>query len=294
MTGVRKAGARIEEILDGLPAGPAQDAAEELVRLLVELYGEGLEHVVEAVGTADPALLGKLAEDPLVESLLLVHGLHPLDADTRAQRALDQVRPYLGSHAGGVEYLGVDADSVLHLRLAGSCNGCASSALTVKLAIEGALLDAVPEAAAIDVEGMTAEAEPGSALLQIGFGPPRSGAADTAAADGVSGEGWATLPEFGPPTGGPTMLEVEGLALIVCSYRGTLYAYRDHCPACGGHTLGEGTQHGGLLTCPDCGQRYDVRLAGRSVDDKGLHLDPLPLLSDSHGTRVALPKAAVR
>jgi len=287
MTGVRKAGARIEEILGGLPAGPAKDAAEELARLLVELYGEGLEHVVGAVGAADPALLGKLAEDPLVESLLLLHGLHPLGPDARVQRALDQVRPYLGSHAGGVEYLGIDADSVVHLRLAGSCSGCASSTLTVKLAIEGAILDAVPEAAAIDVEGMTAEPE--SALLQIGLGPPGAAAGPFA----PDGEGWAVLPELGPPTGHPTALEVEGLAMVVCSFRGTLYAYRDRCPACG-DTLGLGTQEGGLLTCPGCARRYDVRLAGRSVDDQGLHLDPLPLLSDSHGTRVALPKAAVR
>jgi nitrite reductase/ring-hydroxylating ferredoxin subunit len=83
------------------------------------------------------------------------------------------------------------------------------------------------------------------------------------------------------------------MALLVCSFRGTLYAYRDHCPACGGR-LGEGTLDLGLLTCPGCGQRYDIRLAGRGVDGRDLHLDPLPLLSDSSGTRVALPKAAVR
>ena len=286
MSGVRKAGARIEEVLGGLPPGPASDAAEELVRLLVELYGEGLEHLVAAVRAADPALLGKLAEDPLVESLLLLHGLHPLDADARVQRALDQVRPYLGSHAGGVEYLGIDEDAVVHLRLSGSCNGCASSAMTVKLAIEDAILDAAPEVGEIAVEGMAAE--PDSPLLQIGFGPPGG-----PTSDGTEGEGWAVLPELGPPTGRPTAVDVAGMALLVCSFRGTLYAYRDHCPACGGQ-LSEGTLDLSLLTCPGCGQRYDVRLAGRGVDDHDLHLDPLPLLSDSSGTRVALPKAAAR
>ena len=34
-----------------------------------------------------------LAADPLVESLLLVHDLHPLDADARIRRALEQVGP---------------------------------------------------------------------------------------------------------------------------------------------------------------------------------------------------------
>ena len=60
-------------------------------------------------------MLAPLADDPLVESLLLLHGLHPLDVDARIQRALDRVRPYLGSHAGGVEYLGV-ADGVARLQ----------------------------------------------------------------------------------------------------------------------------------------------------------------------------------
>lgn len=286
MSGVRKAGARIEEILGGLPPGPAQEAAEELVRELVALYGEGLEHVVSLVGDADPALLAKLAEDPLVEGLLLLHGLHPLDADARAQRALDQVRPYLGSHAGGVEYLGIDEAAVARLRLSGSCNGCASSALTVKLAIEDALLDAVPEISAIEVEGMAAEHEP--ALLQIGSGPPGTSATSSGADD----EGWAALPELGPPTGRPTAVNIEGMPLVLCSFRGTLYAYRDHCPACGG-ALSEGTQDGDVLTCAGCGHRYDIRVAGRCIDDELFHLDPLPLLSDSGGTRVAIPRAAV-
>ncbi|MBR7827037.1 NifU family protein [Actinospica sp. MGRD01-02] len=287
MSGVRKAGARIEEILGGLPPGPAREAAEELVRELLALYGEGLEHVVSVVGAADTALVGKLAEDPLVEGLLLLHGLHPLDAGTRAQRALDRVRPYLGSHAGGVEFLGIDEAAVARLRLSGSCNGCASSAQTVKLAIEDALLDAVPEISAIEVEGMAAD--PGPALLQIGSGPP--GAA--AATDGTEGDAWAALPDAGPPTGRPTAVNVEGMRLVLCSFRGTLYAYRDRCPACGG-AVSAGAQNGDVLTCPGCGHRYDVRVAGRCIDDGDFHLDPLPLLSDSHGTRVAIPKPAVR
>ena len=109
MSGVRDVGARVEELLDGLRSGAVSGvapAAEELVRLLVGLYGDGLGHIVAVLGDqGEPgvAMLHKLAEDPLVESLLLLHDLHPLDVDARIQRALDRVRPYLGSHAGGVE-----------------------------------------------------------------------------------------------------------------------------------------------------------------------------------------------
>jgi Fe-S cluster biogenesis protein NfuA len=112
------------------------------VRLVVELYGAGLERTVELAG---PEVTERLVEDELVASLLVLHGLHPKDTQTRVVEALDKVRPYLGSHAGGVELLGVDPDGVVHLRLEGSCDGCPSSTQTVKLAIERAIEEAAPE-----------------------------------------------------------------------------------------------------------------------------------------------------
>ena len=79
------------------------------------------------------------------------------------------------------------------------------------------------------------------------------------------------------------------LAVLVCSVRGTLYAYRDACASCGS-SLGEGTLDREVLTCP-CGARYDVCRAGAGLDDLAAHLDPLPLLTDSQGVRVAVPAA---
>jgi hypothetical protein len=111
MTAVRSTGARVEELLEALRsgqlAGPAAaGTAEELVGLLVGLYGAGLAAIVARLrdgGEAGGQLLAELADDPRVEGLLLLHDLHPLDTDARIQRALDRVRPYLGSHAGGVQ-----------------------------------------------------------------------------------------------------------------------------------------------------------------------------------------------
>jgi hypothetical protein len=122
MAQVRQVGTRVEELLAVLRSAgdAAAPAAEELVRILLGLYGDGLSHIMGALreeGDAGAAVLSRLLSDPLVESLLLLHDLHPLDVDTRIQRALDRVRPYLGSHAGGVEYLGVTDDGVAHLRL---------------------------------------------------------------------------------------------------------------------------------------------------------------------------------
>ena len=330
MTRVRQAGERIEELLGVLrsTSGGAGAAAEELVRLLLGLYGDGLGHIMEALaaeGEAGRAVRDRLLADPLVESLLLLHDLHPLDVDTRIQRALDRVRPYLGSHAGGVQYLGVGPDGVARLRLEGSCHGCPSSTVTVRLAIEGAVEDAAPEVTEVVVEGMTDPPEP--PLLQIGRRPDAAagglpgpaGAAGPAGVAGPAGSpgpasaamsppagpsgspgspvgaagdpGWVILPGIGPPDGRPTATTAGGIPIVVCSVRGTLYAYYNACAACGS-SLADGTLTGERLRCPACGAGYDVRSAGRSLDDPRRHLDPLPLLTDSRGVRVALPAGA--
>src|SRR5277367_4493412 len=101
----QKAGERVEALLAelGSQAGPQVAAtAEELVGCLVELYGAGLAKIVRIVGSdavSGPALMGRLAGDPLVESLLLLHDLHPLPVADRVQRAIGRVMPELGAHA---------------------------------------------------------------------------------------------------------------------------------------------------------------------------------------------------
>jgi Fe-S cluster biogenesis protein NfuA len=174
MAGARDAravGERVEALLAELRtrAGPqAGDAAEELVGCLVELYGAGLSSIVAILGAdpdAGPRLLDALAGDPLVESLLLVHDLHPLDADARINRALEAVRSRLGSHAGVIEYLGIDDQGVAGLRLTASGHGCGSSSSTARQAVEEAVAEAAPEVAGVHVE--EAVAPPEVPLLQI-------------------------------------------------------------------------------------------------------------------------------
>jgi Fe-S cluster biogenesis protein NfuA/nitrite reductase/ring-hydroxylating ferredoxin subunit len=289
MTSVAQAGERIEELLAALRSrgGAAADTAEELVRLLVGMYGDGLAAIMAALaeeGEPGRAIIYRLTADPLVEGLLLLHGLHPLDVDARIQRALDQVRPYLGSHAGGVQYLGV-TDGVARLRLEGSCHGCPSSTVTVQLAIEGAVQDAAPEVTEVVVEGMTAPPEP--KLLQIGPRPDDAPGAGPPA--GPAGGEWVTLPGIGPPSSRPVTAAAGNMTVLVCSVRGTLYAYRDRCASCGS-SLGGATLNREVLTCT-CGSRYDVCRAGAGLDGLAAHLDPLPLLTDSQGVRVAVPAA---
>lgn len=286
-------GGRVEALLAALTeqGGPhVGSTGEELVRVLVEFYGAGLERIVEVVAADRPDLLLTLAEDPLVETQLILHGLHPIGPDERIERALDQVRPYLGSHAGGVDYLGIDDDGIAHLRLGGSCHGCPSSTVTVRMTIEEAVLGAAPEVAGIEVEGQTEEPKP---LLQIGLRPglASASAAGSPAADGSPVWLHPSARDL-PAPGHAAQVHLDGRPVLLCRIADTYYAYADCCPTCGGSLAGS-TLIGDVLSCGSCRAAYDVRLAGRAMDRTGRHLDPLPLLDDVSGIRVALVPEAV-
>jgi Fe-S cluster biogenesis protein NfuA/nitrite reductase/ring-hydroxylating ferredoxin subunit len=272
---LRTVGTRIEELLGRLRdrGDPTTaESAEEVVRLVVEFYGAAFARTVELAG---PEVLERLVEDELVASLLVLHDLHPKDTETRVLEALDQVRPYLGSHAGGVELLGVDPEGVVWLRLEGSCDGCPSSTMTVKLAIERAIEEAAPEVTAVEVENLTTEPEP--KLLQI-----RPLRREWEVVEGLDRLAAGRL----------TAIEVAGTGVVVCSVAGELYAYRDRCPACGTGLAAGADLDAEVLACGSCRQRYDVRLAGRGIDHPELHLEPLPLLTGDGGVRLAVGSGA--
>lgn len=263
---------------------PAWERVEELLRVVLDLYTGGFERILAIVGedmgedgsTPEP-LLRRLADDQLVASLLVLHGLHPDDLATRVQKALVRVRPYLGSHGGDIEIVDADTHSgVVRLRMSGSCDGCPSSAITVKLAVEGAIRELAPEVSSIEVEGVTDAHNQAHAVN--GHGGPDSR--------------WVRL-DAGAPSEPERLVvrEVAGSRLVLCRVDQRLYAYRDACPGCGS-ALGKGRLVAAVLTCPACERPYDVRLAGRSLDSEDLHLAPVPLLERETGVEVALGGAA--
>jgi Fe-S cluster biogenesis protein NfuA len=148
---------RIEALLEeveALPDARARETALELVQRLLDLYGEGLARIVESVD------VGPVADDEVVSHLLLLHGLHPVPLEQRVRAALEEVRPFLGTHGGDVELAGVE-DDVVRLRLQGSCSGCPSSTVTLSHAIEAAIYKAAP-----DVREIVAEDAP-APLIQL-------------------------------------------------------------------------------------------------------------------------------
>ncbi len=276
---VREVSERIDTLVDELGRGapPAvMERVEELVQCVMALYGEGLGRVL---GSLDDAAVRRLADDEVVGNLLVLHDLHPDDVDTRVQQALDRVRPYLGSHAGGVSLSEVDEQGVVHLRLEGSCDGCPSSALTVRSAIEDAILVAAPDVVAVEAEGMVeGMVETGPALLQIE--PFRPQEPDPS---------WAHV-ELDVPPRTMAPVDVAGRAALVANLDGTLVAYLDRCPACL-TALSAGSLAGDRVSCPD-GHSYDVRLAGRALAGGDEHLVPLPLLPEHGAWKISLPASA--
>ncbi len=123
------------------------------MQLVSELYAAGLARVMELAERHAPELVGRITADELLASLLIANGLHPDDVHVRIAKALDGVRPFLAGHGGDVELLDIDEQvGAVRLRLLGSCDGCPSSAVTLRTTVERAIVDAAPEVMIIDVE----------------------------------------------------------------------------------------------------------------------------------------------
>ena len=249
--------------------------AEELVSAIVQMYGGGLERIVESLVTAGEEgrrLATALGDDPLVAMLLFIHDLHPVPLEVRVQQALEQVRPYMESHGGNVELLSLEA-GVARLRLEGSCSDCSASAVTLELAIKQALEQAAPDLDGLDVEGVAPEPVPG-----LGDQPDAA----------VVAPSWVDVDRLDLLADGKLVAaEVAGAELVVANVGGTLLAYRDVCADCGGALHG-GELVDGALRCPHCDRVYFLPRAGRSMDAERLQLDPVPLLRDQDGVKVAV------
>jgi Fe-S cluster biogenesis protein NfuA/nitrite reductase/ring-hydroxylating ferredoxin subunit len=245
-----------------------RELAEELLSAVVQMYGAGLERIVDsllAAGGEGERLATSLADDPLVATLLLIHDLHPVPLEQRVQQALDSVRPYMESHGGNVELLSLE-DGVARIHLRGSCSDCSASPVTLELAIKQALEEAAPDLEGLEVEGMNAGPAGSSESAWIGVESVSS------LADGFL-----------------AAVSVAGSDLVVANVDGSLLAYRDRCASCGA-PLHDGLLMAGALSCPECARSFFLPSAGRSMDDDRLQLEPVPLLHEDGRVKVALAR----
>ena len=275
ISALNRAGIRIQELveqIDALPHSPARVLFQECLESVLTFYGHGLERILQLVANTPDGqkLYADLAHDQIVRGLLLIHDLHPVDIESRLRDALDKVRPYLESHGGNVELISLIND-VARLRLQGTCKSCPSSAVTLELAIRHAIEEACPDLNGFEVEGARAQ----TARANVAPGPQRV-IPDWVVIDNAQ--------QLGDEEG--MSVRVADLRLIVCRVNGNLYAYRNNCPTCN-MPLSAGIVDGGWLRCSR-GHQYDVRHAGRCLENPNVHLDPFPLLVRNDVVKVAV------
>ena len=193
------------------------------------------------------------------------------------REALDSVRPYMESHGGDVELLGID-DGVARLRLDGRCNGCPASAATLELAIKEALDEAAPDLPGSRSRASCRAQPPGpspgccrsrcptaAARADADVGGARRGRRRRArrAAHGHR----CAAPSWWSPTS-----------------TGTLLAYRNALRRAAAPASATRRSSGEILTCARCGRGFDLPRAGRALGADGGQLEPVPLLrAGGHG-----------
>lgn len=290
---------RIESIeglvreLENVSDPGVRSLSKRLVQSLMDLHGAGLECMLEIVdrrGDLGAQIIDEMCGNDLVGSLLLLYGLHPLDLRTRVLQALDKTRPYLRSHGGNVELVGVSESGRVLLRLEGSCHGCPSSASTLRSTVEQAIYDAAPDATAIVVEGVAQDEVQGTAFVPVSnLAPDGNGTSSHQIVSSSPGRTeWEVVPDLEMlPHGTLLKQDVGGHAVLLCKLNEDFYAYEITCPGCG-QSLEGGDLENAILACPVCRQRYDLVHAGRGVDISTLHLGPIPLLKENGRAKIAI------
>ena len=270
-------------------------AVAELETLVNTLERDGDERALMLLQLMDavhrPALELLLAgqpDHPIAASVLAMYDLVPLDEYTQVEEALDEVRPYIESHGGGLDLLEVDG-GIVHVRLSGSCQGCAASAMTLRRGVEEKLRERIAwfeEIVAHDPEPEPAVAG-GLPMIQV---DPR---ARTPAAGGGELLQIAHLkrPVFVDvgrleelADGAMTVADVDDNAILIINLGGEPYAFRNVCPVDGRNPLDGGRLTGTVLVCPWHNCAYDAR-SGKRVDDEpgGVALAVVPIAVSSDG-----------
>ncbi len=66
--------------------------------------------------------------------------------EQQIENVLEQVRPALRMDGGGIEFVKYDEQAgAVYVRLQGACVGCPMSQITLKMGVEAAIQDALPQ-----------------------------------------------------------------------------------------------------------------------------------------------------
>jgi hypothetical protein len=146
---------RIEELVhraESVEDPSLRSIAVDLLEAVLSFHAAGLDRIMEIAASSGPAgeaIIDRIAADDLVSSVLLLHGLHPDDLETRLNHAVEKWCRMYGSGSVAVSLLAIEENTV---RLRFDTNRVWSGA-PIKASIEAAIYQAAPEITSVIVEG---------------------------------------------------------------------------------------------------------------------------------------------
>ena len=172
---VRQLGQLITQF-DQMPEGPQKTACKQLVQLLMDVHGAGLDRIMEIVfenEAAGPAIIDKLGQDSITSSLLLLYSLHPDDLETRLNKAVERMRPRLRKLSNSVDLISVHEGAV-EVRVTSSASGhsCGSTARDVRTIVEDGVYELAPDITLLEIRGLEQPENAGFVALEslVGHG----------------------------------------------------------------------------------------------------------------------------
>lgn len=152
---VRQLGRLITQF-DQMPEGPQKTACKELVHLLMDVHGAGLERIMEIVfesGGTGPAIIDELGRDTITGSLLLLYSLHPDDLKTRVNKAMERMRPRLRKVSCNADLVHIEEGAV-QIRVTTSGHSCGSSTKDMRAIVEEGIYELAPDVASLEILGL--------------------------------------------------------------------------------------------------------------------------------------------
>jgi hypothetical protein len=162
--------ARIESIADPAVRGTAQ----QLMQMLMELHGATLDRSLEIiVGAGDPGMriIHEMGRDPLVGSVLVLHGLHPDDMETRVTKAVERLQTKLRREGSQLELIAI-SDGSVSLSVTPPEHACASTSKTLRATVEDAIYSAAPDVASLTITGLDGKPASGFVAVELLGGHP--------------------------------------------------------------------------------------------------------------------------
>lgn len=161
---------RLGELLsqfDQMPDGPQKTAGRELMQLLMDVHGQGLERMIEIIfesREAGSGLIDQLGKDEIAGGLLLLYSLHPDALETRVHAALDRIRPRLRKLSCAIDLVSIDEGAV-RVRVTKSGHSCGSSTKELRGLVENGLYEIAPDISALEIVGLEEPSSTGFVAL---------------------------------------------------------------------------------------------------------------------------------